>query len=63
VGLLEAARAHAIVAGRAHVTPDDVQAVLVPALAHRVSVGGVTSTDAARPVLQAILAATPVPTP
>jgi MoxR-like ATPase len=63
VGLLQAARAHAVVVGRHYVTPDDVQAVVVPAFAHRVSIGGATSTEAARPVLEAIVASTPVPSP
>jgi MoxR-like ATPase len=63
VGLLQAARAHAVVVGRAHVTPDDVQAVLIPALAHRVSVGGVVDTSAAGAVLADVAARTPVPRP
>ncbi|MEZ5140102.1 MAG: MoxR family ATPase [Acidimicrobiales bacterium] len=63
VGLLQAARAHAVVSGRAHVTPDDVQAVAVAALAHRVGVGGVASTVTAAPILRSIVAATPVPRP
>ncbi|MFB6073707.1 MAG: AAA family ATPase [Haloarculaceae archaeon] len=33
--LFEAARAHAVIAGRDYVVPDDVWAVLVPAFAHR----------------------------
>lgn len=63
VGLVQAARAHAVVAGRAHVTPDDVQAVAVPALAHRVSVGGVVDTRAGAEVIGEILGRTPVPRP
>ena len=63
VGLLQAARAHAVVSGRGHVTPDDVQSVAVPALAHRVSVGGTTSTLTAAPILQSIVASVPVPRP
>ena len=35
-----AMRAHAVVAGRDYATPDDVKAVAVPALAHRVRVAG-----------------------
>lgn len=34
--LLRVARGHALVAGRDHVAPDDVQAVAVPVLAHRI---------------------------
>ncbi|MCB0971515.1 MAG: AAA family ATPase [Acidimicrobiales bacterium] len=63
VGLLHAARAHAVVAGRLHVTPDDVQAVAIPALAHRLSVGGTPDTGAAARVLGEVLATTPVPRP
>lgn len=36
VHLLQAARAHALLAGRDHALPDDVQALAVPVLAHRV---------------------------
>ena len=49
IGLLQAARAHAVVAGRDYVTPDDVQAVVVPAFAHRVSLGGGVDTAGGRP--------------
>lgn len=63
VGLIQAARAHAIVVGREHVTPDDVQAVIVPAFAHRVSVGGTVDTAAGAVVVADIVARTPVPRP
>ncbi|MEO6627419.1 MAG: AAA family ATPase [Aquihabitans sp.] len=63
VGLLHASRAHAVVAGRTHVTPDDVQAVAGPSFAHRISVGGVIDTGAARRVIADVLARTPVPRP
>lgn len=63
VGLLHAARAHAVVDGRQHVTPDDIQAVLVPALAHRVSIGGSVDTAAARSLLAEVAATRPVPRP
>ena len=42
IHLLRAARAHAAVAGRDHVLPDDVQAVAVPVLAHRLIPTGET---------------------
>ena len=58
VGVLHAARAHAVVSGRTHLTPDDVQA---PSFAHRVAVGGVVDTGAARRVIADIVARTPVP--
>lgn len=38
LGLLLASRAHAIIAGRSYVTPEDVKHVAVPVLAHRITV-------------------------
>ncbi len=63
VSLLHAARAHAVVLGRTHVTPDDVQAVASASFAHRVSVAGAVDTVAARSVISSIVASTPVPRP
>lgn len=63
VSLLHAAQAHAVVNGNHYVTPDDVQAVLGPALAHRVSIGGTVDTAAARSVLAEIASSQPVPRP
>jgi len=63
VSLLHAARAHAVVSGRTHVTPDDVQAVAGASFAHRVAVGGVVDTGAARRLITDLVAATPVPRP
>lgn len=63
VSLLQAARAHAVVAGRTHVTPDDVQAVVGSSFAHRVAVGGSVDTTAARRILADVVARTPVPRP
>jgi MoxR-like ATPase len=63
VSLLHAARAHAVVMGRSHVTPDDVQAVASASFAHRVTVAGAVDTVAARGVIASIVAATPVPRP
>ncbi|WP_254126877.1 MoxR family ATPase [Aquihabitans sp. G128] len=62
-GLLHAARAHAVVAGRSHLTPDDVQAVAGAAFAHRVAVGGSVDTAAARRIIADVVARTPVPRP
>ena len=62
-GLLHLARGHAVVAGRDYVTPDDVQAVLVGALSHRVAVAGRVDTAAAAEVLGWMLAQVPVPRP
>lgn len=63
LSLLHAAQAHAVVEGRAHVTPDDVQAVMIPAFAHRVGVGGGSDTSAAARLLAEVLAQTSVPRP
>jgi MoxR-like ATPase len=62
--LLRASRAYAALAGRDHVLPDDVQALVVPVLAHRMIPAGQTqvarrtSTD----VLREIVARVPIPT-
>lgn len=61
VGLLALARAHAAVSGRNYVTPDDVQAVFVPAVAHRVTVGGHLDHAGATAILNDVAARTPVP--
>ncbi len=61
--LLSVARAYAVGRGRNWVSPDDIKAVAVPVLAHRLSIApeaeldGVTSLD----VLEQIIAATAVP--
>jgi MoxR-like ATPase len=68
LGLLRVARANALLEGRDHVSPDDVQQVAVPALAHRlvpVSTPDVSGTGRTAPAagrgaaeqLQAMLAA------
>lgn len=62
VSLLRLARAHAVVAGREYVTPDDVQAVFVPSLSHRVMVSGRVDTSAGAEVLKWLMAQVPVPT-
>ncbi len=61
--LMQLSRARAVVAGRNYVTPDDVQATFVPALAHRVTVGDRVDTAVARGVLAGMLATVPVPRP
>ncbi|MGI8756538.1 MAG: AAA family ATPase [Acidimicrobiales bacterium] len=63
VGLIQAARANAVVSGRHHVTPDDVQAVVGPVFAHRVSVAGTVDTAAASAIVAELVHATPVPRP
>ena len=63
--LLRAARAHAVIAGRDHVLPDDVQAVVVPVLAHRILTTGETQAARRTPadVLGDILGRVRVPVP
>jgi len=62
--LFEAARAHAVLAGREYVTPDDVKRMARPVLAHRL----VLTPDAKvedvdkRDVIEAVLDEVPVPT-
>lgn len=61
--LLRAAQAYAAIHGRDYVLPDDVQALAVPVLAHRIVFrsrqrGG---SEAGRELLEAVIAAEPVP--
>ena len=58
LALLQAARAWAALAGRDHVTPDDVQAVLLPVCAHRLHAAQ-GSADS-RALLQHLLLSIPV---
>lgn len=63
LALLRASQALACVRGRSYVTPDDVQALAVPVLAHRIIVRGLfAGGDAARAVVREALSAVPVPT-
>ena len=61
--LLRSARAHAALAGRDHVLPDDVQALLVPVLAHRLLLTGEAQLSRRSPadVLHEIVRRVPVP--
>ncbi|WP_125609766.1 AAA family ATPase [Specibacter cremeus] len=61
--LLKTARAFAWLSGRAYVTPDDVKALALPALRHRVALGPEAEMDgvAVDGVLASILATVPVP--
>ena len=61
IGLLHAARAHAVMAGRGFVTPDDVKAVAVPALAHRLLLVGGPDIHTAATVVRGVLERVPVP--
>ncbi len=62
--LVRAARAHAALAGRTHVLPDDVQGLAVPVLAHRVilSNDAQLARDTAEQVITDRLGEVPVPT-
>jgi len=61
VGLLALSRGYAAVCGRNYVTPDDVQAVFLPAVAHRVTIGGHLDLPAATALLTDLIARIPVP--
>jgi MoxR-like ATPase len=63
--LLRAARAHAALAGRDHVLPDDVQALIIPVLAHRIIPTGETqlARRSTADVLRDLVRRIPVPSP
>ena len=63
LALFRGAQAHAALAERDYVLPDDIKAVAVPALAHRMIIGsGARIRDVdARMIVQEVLGATPVP--
>jgi MoxR-like ATPase len=66
VGLFRIARAHALMNGRDYVSPDDVQIMVVPSLAHRLLPASVTTAsaeahDQAAGLLDGILSDIPVP--
>jgi len=67
VHLLAAARAHAALAGRGHVLPDDVQALAGPVLAHRLvtraPVRGVDAAAQSIGVVAEVVKSVPVPVP
>ena len=58
LALLRAARAHALLLGRGHVLPEDVQALFVPLAAHRL-VGDGDAGDAVQ-LAKSVLLAVPV---
>lgn len=63
LALTRAARAHAYLAGRAYVTPDDVQALAAPVLAHRLllNVTNYVAGRAAEELVGEVVAAVPAP--
>jgi len=60
--LLQVAKAFAVVAGRDFCAPDDVKAVAVAVLAHRLGAVARRGTDATRALVTELLASVPVPT-
>ncbi|MFM8979288.1 MAG: AAA family ATPase [Planctomycetia bacterium] len=63
VACMRAAQAHALLAGRDHVLPDDVKAVAVPVLAHRLVAAAATQglADPREALVEDLLARLPVP--
>ena len=60
--LLDVAKAHAALDGRAFVSPDDIQTVAVPVLGHRVDAGRrMLTSGAGRDAVVQLLASVPVP--
>ena len=59
---LQVAKAHAVLAGRDFVSPDDVKAVAVAVLAHRLGVLSRRGTDATRRLVTDLLGAVAAPT-
>lgn len=62
LNLLRAAKAYAWLSGRDFVIPDDVKALAVPVLAHRIVLGFGSGSDSTKDIVEKILADTPVPT-
>lgn len=63
IALIRAGRARALLAGRGYATPDDIKAVALPALRHRVSVTPEADIDGLGPddLLRALLEQVPAP--
>ena len=60
--LLDVAKSYAALDGRGFVTPDDVQAVAVAVLAHRVDAGHrMLASGAGRDAVEQLLTSVPVP--
>ena len=57
------AQAHALLAGRPHVVPDDVRALAVPVLAHRLQLRNGPDSSRARAVVAEVAGGVAVPTP
>jgi MoxR-like ATPase len=61
--LLRVAQAHAVLAGRRHVSPDDVQAVALSALAHRLGTAHGPELALGSQIVADVVASVPVPRP
>ncbi|HSO10198.1 MAG TPA: MoxR family ATPase [Desulfoprunum sp.] len=61
IGLADAARASAFIAGRDHVLPEDVKALFVPVCAHRLILRPEHEALDRKEILQSLLDTTPVP--
>jgi MoxR-like ATPase len=61
LSLLDVAKARAAIDGRRFVLPDDVKAVAVPALAHRLVLSGGPDMAAGAAAVRAVLGTVPVP--
>ena len=63
LALLRCSKSYAYLQGRNYVNPDDVKAIAVPVLAHRLVLGyGNESSNSAEQLIEKILENTPVPT-
>ncbi len=63
LALLRCAKVYAYLDGRTYVSPDDIKALAVPVLAHRIVLGyGMGSADGAGKLVENIISSTPVPT-
>ncbi len=63
LALLRASQAYAMIQGRDFVTPEDIKAVAVPVLSHRLTVsGGTGSVQAQKQAVEELLHSVPVPT-
>ena len=63
LALMRCAKAYAYLEGRSYVTPDDIKALAVPVLAHRLVLGyGTGGSDSAKDIIHKLLDTTPVPT-
>lgn len=62
IALLRASQAYALVRGGEFVTPEDIKAIAVPVLAHRLSVSGGIGSQAQKQAVAELLQSVPVPT-